>query len=57
MPYTTVSWAWQAAGLTSTQKFLLVALADMADENHSCFPGQATLAEMTGTSRRSSSAP
>lgn len=32
------------------QKFVLVALADMADEKESCYPGQERLARMTGTS-------
>lgn len=32
------------------QKFVLVALADMADDKESCYPGQERLARMTGTS-------
>lgn len=42
-------WAWELQ-LGSTEKFVLIALADMADEEHSCFPGQATLAAMVGAS-------
>ena len=42
-------WAWNL-DLKTTDKFVLVALADMADESHSCFPGQQTLAQMVGAS-------
>lgn len=47
-----LNWAWKVTGLPSTQKFLLVALADFADEAHSCYPGQAKLAEMVGVHRQ-----
>lgn len=46
-----VSWAFDVTGLTSTQKFLLVALADYADEADSCYPGQAKLADRVGATR------
>lgn len=46
-----VAWAFDLEGLTPTQKFLLVALADFADEDNSCFPGQATLAKRVGATR------
>lgn len=46
-----VAWAWKVEGLNPTQKLLLVALADFADENHSCFPGQVVLSRMAGVSR------
>lgn len=42
-------WAWELP-LRATDKFVLIALADMADEEHSCFPGQKTLAGMVGAS-------
>jgi hypothetical protein len=46
-----ITWAYQQR-LTPGAKFVLVALADMADEQHSCFPGQAKLAAMTGQGER-----
>jgi len=48
MAHKATSWAWEVEGLSIPQKFLLVALADMADERFSCFPGQGLLAKMTG---------
>lgn len=47
-----ITWAYRQ-NITNGSKFVLVALADMADEAHSCFPGQAKLAQMTGQSERS----
>lgn len=38
--------------MTSTQKFLLVALADFADEEDACFPAQERLAKMIGIQRQ-----
>jgi len=49
--YKATNWAWELQ-LKMPEKFVLVALADMADEQHSCYPGQATLAAMTGASER-----
>lgn len=49
MSYRALNWAWEA-DLPMPQKFVLVALADMADEKDSCYPGQERLARMTGTS-------
>lgn len=46
-----VAWAFEVDGLTAAQKFLLVALADYADESDSCYPGQATLAERVCSTR------
>lgn len=46
-----ITWAYRQ-NITNGSKFVLVALADMADEAHSCFPGQAKLAQMTGQSER-----
>lgn len=51
MSYKATHWAWEIE-LAMPQKFILVALADMADEELSCFPGQETLARMTGASVR-----
>ncbi|MFC4223550.1 helix-turn-helix domain-containing protein [Lysinibacter cavernae] len=42
-------WAWELE-LPMSQKFVLIALADMADEAHSCYPGQKMLAKMVGGS-------
>jgi len=49
MSYRALNWAWEAE-LPTAQKFVLVALADMADEHESCFPGQERLARMVGGS-------
>lgn len=42
-----ITWAY-AQPVGPSAKFILVALADMADEGHSCYPGQEKLAKMTG---------
>lgn len=49
MSYKATNWAWEQP-LKSIDKFVLVALADMADEQQSCFPSQQTLARMVGAS-------
>lgn len=49
MSYRALNWAWEA-DLPMAQKFVLVALADMADEKETCYPGQERLAKMTGMS-------
>lgn len=46
-----ITWAYRQE-LPCGAKFVLVALADMADEAHSCYPGQALLASMTGQAER-----
>lgn len=46
-----VAWAFDVEGLTPTQKFLLVALADFADDENSCYPGQELLARRICASR------
>lgn len=51
MSYKATHWAWET-DLPMTQKFVLVALADMADEAHSCFPGQERIARMIGATDR-----
>lgn len=43
-----ITWAYARMNLKTGPKFVLVALADLADQDHSCFPGVAQLAEMTG---------
>lgn len=52
MSTTAIAWAFGVNGLTTVQKFLLVAIADYADENHSCFPGQESLAERICATRQ-----
>ena len=51
MAYQASNWAWELE-LPMTQKFVLIALADMADESLSCFPGQKRIAQMIGSSER-----
>lgn len=51
MSYRALNWAWEAK-LPTSQKFVLVALADMADEHESCFPGQERLGRMIGATDR-----
>jgi len=51
MAYQATHWAWEL-DLPMTQKFVLIALADMADEQLSCYPGQKRIARMVGSSDR-----
>lgn len=51
MAHKATNWAWEL-DLPMAQKFVLVALADMADEHLSCFPGQKRIAVMVGSSER-----
>jgi hypothetical protein len=52
MSIAAISWAWEQK-IRSTMKFVLVALADFADSRgESCYPGQDTIAAMTGISIR-----
>lgn len=51
MAYQATHWAWEI-DLPMTQKFVLIALADMADESLSCYPGQKRIAKMIGSSER-----
>lgn len=46
-------WAYQQEIPSAGTKFVLVALADFADESGTCFPGQDRLAAMTGQSNTS----
>lgn len=47
-----VRWALEQPLKASDGKFVLVALAEHADERGYCFPGQATLADATGQAER-----
>lgn len=49
MSHEATNWAYKL-DLPMSQKFVLIALADRADEHHSCFPGQKSLATMVGSS-------
>jgi pyocin large subunit-like protein len=49
MSHSATNWAWQQ-DIPSSQKFVLVALADMADSQESCYPGQERIAQMTNVS-------
>lgn len=51
MSNTAINWAFQQQ-LLPGPKFVLVVLADLADEEHSCYPGQLYLAERTGHGER-----
>lgn len=46
------AWAWEQQ-VPSTVKFVLVALADNADDDGVCWPGQKFVAEKTGLTKRS----
>lgn len=46
-----INWAFRQK-VPSTEKFVLVVLADYADEEGSCFPGQKRIAEKVGGSER-----
>jgi DNA-binding MarR family transcriptional regulator len=43
-----ITWAYAQKDLKAGPKFVLVTLADMADQEHSCYPGVDTLADLTG---------
>lgn len=45
-----INWAFRQ-DLKTTPKFVLVALADYADEHHSCFPARRKIAERVGASQ------
>lgn len=49
MSYKATAWAYEL-DLPSPRKFVLVALADFADEAGSCYPGQERISRMTGLS-------
>lgn len=51
MNYRAVGWAYDLP-LKGSPKPVLTALADMADEANSCYPGQDTIARMSGLSTR-----
>lgn len=47
-----MNWAWGIPGLNPTERLTLLALADYADNDGYCFPGQDVLMERVGVSRR-----
>lgn len=46
-----MKWAWDVEDITHAMKLVLMALADQAGEEHSCFPGQAFIAKRCCMSR------
>lgn len=52
MSFQTLRWAEQQRVGSAHRKSVLLCLAQFADENHSCFPGQTKLAELTELSVR-----
>lgn len=51
MSYKATNWAYDLP-LKGSMKPVLVVLADMADESHTCFPGQDRVAQMSGLTVR-----
>lgn len=47
-----INWAFRQTAVKSTAKFVLVVLADLADERHSCYPSQRHIAQKTSTGER-----
>ena len=45
-------WAWQQAIIRSTDKLVLLSLADRANEAHQCYPSIVRLATDTGCNRK-----
>lgn len=45
-------WAWQCEGLRPSEKLLLLALADRADESCECYPSESRLKRDTGMDRK-----
>jgi len=53
---TALNWAFDQDVRPAGRKFVLVALANFADEDATCFPGQRLIAKMTGQSIRAARA-
>jgi hypothetical protein len=51
MSFDASQWAWKQQ-VTSTQKLILLSLADRASDNHSCFPSIDRLVSDTGLNRK-----
>lgn len=47
-----MTWAWSVQGVNPTERLALIAIADYADENWTCYPGQEKLAERVCVSKR-----
>lgn len=45
-----ITWAFDQEALPTIDRFVLVVLADYADEANSCYPGQTLIARRTGSS-------
>lgn len=46
-----ITWAFKQEGLTMTEKFVLIALADYANESHMCFPAHEKTAKRVAASK------
>lgn len=46
-----ITWAFNQDGLTMTEKFVLIALADYANEDHMCFPAHEKTAKRVAASK------
>lgn len=53
MSNTALHWAWQQTTGGPAQKIVLITLADLADEEHSCWPSPTYISENTEVSERS----
>jgi len=45
------AWAWEQQGLSTSEKYVLVAMGDNASEDGECWPGHRFIARKTGLSR------
>jgi pyocin large subunit-like protein len=52
MSFPLTRWVWQQQGLTPTQKFVLLSLADRAGDDRGCFPSVARIEQDTGYDRK-----
>lgn len=52
MSWEATSWAWRLEGLSPTQKLVLMGLANYANSDNICFPGQSRIGEHAGVSDR-----
>jgi DNA-binding transcriptional MocR family regulator len=53
MSFDAIRWSWTVPRLTPTQRLVLLAICDAANNSGECWPSQACLAEKTGLTDRS----